>query len=35
MSDSEMNPKIFEIKEKTKKKKREMTAERKAQLLEN
>ena len=30
-----MNPKIFEIKEKTKKKKREMTAERKAQLLEN
>tara|TARA_R110002072_G_scaffold68086_3_gene166215 strand:- start:79 stop:543 length:465 start_codon:yes stop_codon:yes gene_type:complete len=35
MSDSEMNPKIFEVKEKPKKKKREMTAERKAQLLEN
>lgn len=30
-----MNPKIFEVKEKPKKKKREMTAERKAQLLEN
>ena len=35
MSDSEMNPKIFEVKEKPKKKKREMTPERKAQLLEN